>query len=341
MDFRLMFGCQTKVTGLFRTQLEDGIMGMDNRKGAFWRQLREHLVQRGYHAPDEAADDAAAFDPHQFSLCFDRQSLSQDLRSGVGAGALTLGGADPLFHHTDMVFAENVAPEGGWYTTRVRALFLRTGGGTLARPPKDGGGKHLRVDADEEQLNGSSKPHKGVIVDSGTTDSYLPGSLKGPFQEAWKLAMGKNDPFGSKYHNRAVAMSPKQVKSLPTILVVLQGHAPSNAQVKEGAPGLTRAHQEIFQAKGDERRLRALSDTDVVVAIPPTHYMEESSSNPGTYTARLYFTEKYGGQPIFGSIFMMGHDINFDVGAGRIGFAESHCDYSRYLEERDAAQQQQ
>lgn len=36
----------------------------------------------------------------------------------------------------------------------------------------------------------------------------------------------------------------------------------------------------------------------------------------------------------------MGHEVNFDVGRGRIGFAESHCDYSRYVEERDAKQMQ-
>ena len=32
---------------------------------------------------------------------------------------------------------------------------------------------------------------------------------------------------------------------------------------------------------------------------------------------------------------MMGHEILFDNSSGRMGFAESHCDYSRYMEERD------
>ena len=32
----------------------------------------------------------------------------------------------------------------------------------------------------------------------------------------------------------------------------------------------------------------------------------------------------------------MGHEVNFDIGRGRIGFAESHCNYERYVQERDA-----
>mmetsp|Transcript_21357 Transcript_21357/g.39249 ORF Transcript_21357/g.39249 Transcript_21357/m.39249 type:complete len:317 (+) Transcript_21357:2-952(+) len=76
MDFRLRFGCQRKVTGLFQTQLEDGIMGMDNRKGAFWLQLHEHYKRNGYHAvppeenekqPGDNTNDNVVFDPTQFS----------------------------------------------------------------------------------------------------------------------------------------------------------------------------------------------------------------------------------------------------------------------------------
>jgi hypothetical protein len=73
----------------------------------------------------------------------------------------------------------------------------------------------------------------------------------------------------------------------------------------------------------------------VVVAIPPGHYMEESHSSPGTWIARIYFTERFGQQPIFGSSFIMGHEILFDNTSGRVGFSESHCDYSRYMEERE------
>ncbi|KAL7433060.1 hypothetical protein ACHAXH_003509, partial [Discostella pseudostelligera] len=88
MDFRLKFGCQTKVTGLFQYQLEDGILGMDHRDGSFWDQLREYYVKENPFASDagEAKDNAnddiehgQFFDPSQFSLCYGRQPLFSSL----------------------------------------------------------------------------------------------------------------------------------------------------------------------------------------------------------------------------------------------------------------------
>merc|ERR1712176_1010983 len=54
--FELAFGCQISITGLFVSQLADGIMGMENEKNAFWKQmLSENAIPRP-----------------QFSLCFSR-----------------------------------------------------------------------------------------------------------------------------------------------------------------------------------------------------------------------------------------------------------------------------
>lgn len=38
-------------------------------------------------------------------------------------------------------------------------------------------------------------------------------------------------------------------------------------------------------------------------------------------------------EPVIGANAMMGHDITFDVENNRIGWAESHCDYSQLVEE--------
>ncbi|KAL3805465.1 hypothetical protein ACHAW5_007137 [Stephanodiscus triporus] len=340
------------VTGLFRTQLEDGIMGMDNRKGAFWLQVREHYERMGYGGGDdddeggEGDEEGGSFDPSRFSLCYDRKPLSQDLRSGVGSGALTLGGSDPLLHDTPMVYASNVTPDGGWYNVRVRAAFLRKNGGTLISGPVTSttpandvvvdDARYLRVHASEDALNGGVA---GVIIDSGTTDTYLPHALLEPFEKAWEEALGGTGVMG-KYDNDPREMTPEEVRSLPTILLVLRGHEQSNAvNVENAVVGMTRSHADMFPSDNNLPEEDPVSDVDVVVAIPPEHYMEESSQLPGLYTSRVYFTERYMAQPILGSNFLMGHEVLFDNGLGRIGFAESHCDYSRYVEERDASRQ--
>ena len=71
--FPLTFGCQTSLTGLFRTQLADGIMGMDNTNAAFWKQMY----------------DQNAVPEQKFSLCFNRQPVAE--RDGTMAGAVGAG----------------------------------------------------------------------------------------------------------------------------------------------------------------------------------------------------------------------------------------------------------
>ncbi len=299
---------------------------MDNRDGSFWMQLRDH-----YKNNRKSPEDLHDFDPSQFALCYDRQPISSDLSSGVGSGALTLGGSDSLMHSTPMVYADNVSPNMGWYTVHVKGMFLRSKGGSLSEPAKNS--RYVRVDADETTLNGNTGSNRGIIVDSGTTDSYLPSNLKPAFVEAWKEVL--RDP-NAEYHNNYIEMTAEQVKTLPTILVVLQGHKSGSAQTNDFAVGMTGhpSHADMFNSITDKNPL-TISKNDVVVAIPPEHYMEESHSSPGTWTARIYFTERFGQQSIFGSSFMMGHEILFDNSSGRVGFSESHCDYSRYMEERN------
>jgi len=62
---------------------------------------------------------------------------------------------------------------------------------------------------------------------------------------------------------------------------------------------------------------------DVIVAVPPSHYMESTSD--GQYVNRIYDTEEDGS--VLGANVMMGHDVLFDAGNKRIGWAESACDY--------------
>jgi hypothetical protein len=241
-----------------------------------------------------------------------------------------------------MVYATNVAPHGSWYTVRIKAIFLRSNDDDDANNSNQGQRQHVRLQANEDALNGNPDDGKGVIIDSGTTDTYLPLALQQPFQDAWEQAVGggKIGQKGSvKYDNNPRYMKSEEMNSLPTILIVLRGHEPSNINIKRSdAVGLASSHAEIAQLpptdSNSSSTLPLISETDVFVAIPPNHYMEESSLHPGRYAARLYFTERIGSQPILGSNFMMGHDVHFDNQGKRIGFAESDCDNSKFGQKR-------
>lgn len=286
--FEFHFGCQTQLTGLFQTQLEGGIMGMDLDGPSYWKQMFKN----------------GRIEEPMFSLCFSRQPVVS--RTGTQAGAMTMGGTDTRLHTTPMVYAAQTNTGAGWYVVRIRKMYLRSGSGGERVTPV-GPADVVLVDTTEPILNGNGN----VIVDSGTTDTFLPRSLSAPFHEAWTKVTG-----GKTFNNNAIELSDAQLLALPTVLIQLQawsGEQPSNGTAPGHAGNLDPEHP-----------------TDIVVAFPPTHYMEYSKKS-SKYTARLYFEEPIGG--VLGANFMMGHDILFDIKNHRLGFAESDCDYAHVAKE--------
>ena len=111
LAFDMAFGCQTVVTGLFKTQLADGIMGMSNQGSTYWSQM----FKAGKMGSEKL-----------FALCFSRPP--NVTREGTEAGALTLGGVDKRLHLSPMVFTP--AASGGrtsFFSVKVRRMMLRKG----------------------------------------------------------------------------------------------------------------------------------------------------------------------------------------------------------------------
>jgi len=286
--FELAFGCQISITGLFITQLADGIMGMENEKTSFWKQM--HLKK--------------AIPRPEFSLCFSRSDQAQ--RDGTGAGAMTLGGVDTRLHASPMVFAENFRGSG-FYAVHLKAVYLREGGGVSAQTSQGDMVRMHNLGLSEAQLNKGN-----VIVDSGTTDTYFSSTLAKPFKKMWKDLTGKD------YSHNPISLTTDEIDALPTIMLVMTGFYEDGGP--DGNP------DDIAGYTGDTD----LSDNprDVVIAIPAAHYMEY---DPDTkkYVARFYTEESSGS--VLGANAMMGHDVYFDTALGRIGFAESSCDYVSLL----------
>ena len=288
--FELAFGCQVSITGLFITQLADGIMGMENEKTAFWKQM--HLKN--------------AIPRPEFSLCFSR--ANDAAKEGTGAGAMTLGGVDPRLHMSPMVFAKNVKGSG-FYAVHLKSVYLREGGGLSAQTTPGDWNKYHKLDLSESQLNSGN-----VIVDSGTTDTYVNRAWAGPFKKEWKKLTGTD------YNHNPRAITAEEVAVLPTIIIVIQVDDGNVGDEPDGDPN------DIANYAGNTEL--SSNPKDIVIAIPAMHYMEfDSDSNK--YVPRFYTEESSGS--VLGANAMMGHDVYFDVAKKRIGFAESNCDYASLL----------
>jgi hypothetical protein len=274
-----MFGCQTSETGLFVTQLADGIMGMSAHEST--------LPKRLY--------DLNKIDQNMFAICFQRQLGTS--RHGVTAGVMTLGGVDDRLHSTPMVYAKNMAMMG-WYTVYVKKIYMQTAS-------LENNKRIIQIPMDIAAVNSG----KGVIVDSGTTDTYLHKKLAKSFGMVWKKVTGK------AYHHKPIILTEDQLHRLPTILV-------------QCAAAYTPGGSSSSQHQGDQellaKDLDPSSPDDVLIAIPPTSYMEFSPVSK-MYTSRIYFTESQGG--VLGANAMLGHNVLFDWQHGRVGFAKSTCEH--------------
>ena len=152
------FGCQDSETGLFRTQNIDGIMGMSAASNTLPYQLMSQSITS----------------TKMFAMCF-----------RIGGGILTLGGIDRSLHSykgnwSSVAMAKMVKPKG-WFTVRLIDILMK--------PQLQGSGSKLTTTSIGVQ-NSKLNSGKGTIVDSGTTDTYLPRSVEISFRNLFKSMSG-------------------------------------------------------------------------------------------------------------------------------------------------------
>jgi len=283
------FGCQTYINGLFVTQLADGIMGLSADPATY-----------PYYMYDQKM-----IDKKEFSLCFD--SAENSNKDGVFAGLMTMGGRTTSSTlNSDMVYAKNQKVVG-WATVKVRNIYMRKGGGNSARYYPDADYRKLKID--ERSMNGS----KGVIVDSGTTDTYFSRSIAGEFKKVWKEYTGRD------FNNEFFSMTDAEADMLPTILLQIEADDQDISAIPE--------NHDRYNIIGSA--LDPDHPNDIIIAISPFHYIEYSGGKD-KYVIRIYLTESNGG--VIGANSMFHHSVFFDWDHRRIGFAESTCNVNAEFE---------
>jgi hypothetical protein len=167
VDFE--FGCQTHETGLFTSQVSNGIMGFANTGNT----LVPKMVAAGI------------LQNKLFAMCF-----------AYDGGVLVLGGNDPRLHHEPMKYCPSSTSGNNWFRVEVRGV---------------------RVGAESIGSTSSFSSGKGTIVDSGTTDTYLPRSVEAQFKNAYKKAAGFDYRNGQTYH-----FSDAELAKLPSVFFELE-----------------------------------------------------------------------------------------------------------------------
>ncbi|EWM27330.1 Peptidase aspartic [Nannochloropsis gaditana] len=167
LSMPFVFGCQTYETGLFRTQLENGIMGLSFQDLTIVPRLRE----------------AGKIDATVFSLCFTEDG-----------GSMRIGGYETE-HHTKPLQWVPLTKPTGWYTVTLKDIKIG----------------NTSIGVDPNLFNAG----QGTIVDSGTTDTYLPRSVASAFQRVFQ------DVAGIAYSSRSMRLSPSEMEALPPLVFVL------------------------------------------------------------------------------------------------------------------------
>jgi hypothetical protein len=243
------FGCQQKVRGLFRTQYANGILGLERSDLSLIKRLwKENVIPR-----------------ESFSLCMTPFE-----------GYIGLGG--PLRDkHTESMKYTPFTSTQSWYAVHVVRVFV--GDECLtSNDQHDTVVEHSLVEAFAEG--------KGTILDSGTTDTYLPKAVAGRMREIW--ARLSNTPFQP---SSTYAYTYDEFRSLPIVTFELATNVTLQALPKNFMEDLP----EPLRPWTGRRKLMN----------------------------RLYADEVQGA--VVGLNTMVGYDLLFDVQGNRFGVAPALC----------------
>mmetsp|Transcript_9206 Transcript_9206/g.16697 ORF Transcript_9206/g.16697 Transcript_9206/m.16697 type:complete len:429 (-) Transcript_9206:686-1972(-) len=211
-----------------------------------------------------------------FSLCVTRHG-----------GYMSLGGIRTRSNHfTPMQFVP--LQSGRYYKLPVISVHLN----------------HISL-TDDPVLLYAFTDSKGTLLDSGTTDTYLPHVISPLFQQVWK------EITGLVYSNKRHQYTYDQFRSLPNVTIGLTG----SANIVIQPDSYMEQQQPQVTGGGAPPTSQDSTGTQPSSKIPWDGVKE--------FTNRIYCDEPRGA--VLGMNAMIGHDILFDLEGMRLGIAPADC----------------
>ena len=259
-----VFGCQTSEQGLFRTQYADGIMGLS--------MYTQTLVGTWY--------EKGVILHESFSLCLNSKGghISIGGTPDRDKQSITAGSSSTGRLLSPMKFTQFSREHVWYYTVSVTNIKV---------------GQHVLPKSILKYVN----DHKGTIVDSGTTDTFITHRVAKPFISAWQRITRR------EYNNRLQSYTYEEFRKLPIITFELDG-------------GIN------WEITPESYMENANSNDDTANTTQTDTVPWEGKRG---FTSRIYVDEPQG--VVLGSNAMMDKEIYFDIANRRLGVANAICEY--------------
>lgn len=233
-----------------------------SEKGLFRKQYADGILGISLHEANliSIMHQEGAIARNSFSLCFTRKD-----------GRMSLGGTQTEHHLEPMKFS-TLSQSHGYYSLHVENVTV--GNVSITESPS-------ALDA--------FATGKGTILDSGTTDTFLPKQIATTLAQVWK------DWSGLQHSNEPRFYSLNEFEQLPDVTITFTDNVtlvipPENYM--EGIPSSMDDNKPFWSGK---------------------HKL----------TNRLYVDEAQGA--VLGANAMFGYDILFDIQDRRVGIARADC----------------
>jgi hypothetical protein len=325
----LTVGCQIEWTGLFRLRRRQQQQQQQQQPQHIHNQpISKPYVSDGIlgleMSPSEHSFLPLALYRHgvirnqpSFSLC-----LNPSTTRNAG-GSLGFGGALAHRHVSDMQFTPmsqfrfansdrtthdpqpwNQSLHVGMYVVRVTQVWM----GDILLTSADHNSHILRAfnsDDEPDELYNSRSRRRGTIIDSGTTDTYLPNAITPVLSSAWHNLTGRSWPDDTKHQRRGIShhdyFDEIEFQNVPDLVLILEENVRWVIPAKQYMKG---AHRfEELATRSSKRQ--------------PTFKKKIRLEK------QLFTVETTGA--VLGINALWNHDVWFDIANRRIGIAQASC----------------